>query len=134
MKLDKELKQSLIGALSHPYGMCRLMCDGFKIDLQVQRGKGMTYRIATYVNGVMKGTWMSASDAHPEQKFLKKVTKPLLKPREKAGLLKILGKRAAAKDAHYNATFSFFDPTWPSGRAVINHLEKVCESIEPIEV
>lgn len=132
MKLTKEQKAELIAKLSHPYGRVALMCDGYKIALAVERSGQLAYRIVTYVNGVWKGVWCSARDSHPEQKFLNRKERLLWTPTERAKMEKIFGKRAIAKDPAYSKKLVTFDVSWASGKSAINHLCKVCESIEII--
>ena len=130
MKLTKEQKSQLAEDLSLPWGAVELLCDGYRIGLQVQRTKGLTYRIVIFVNGKWEGRWLSGVAAYPEQKFLRKVTLPVCRPSMKARAVKIFGKRAVAKDPYYSETFVTYRPDWPSGKAALNHLCRVCESVE----
>lgn len=130
MKLTKEQKETLSKSLESPWGAVSLICDGDRIDLQVQKGKGLTYRVVTFVNGKWEGKWMSGTAEHPEQKYLNKKTRRLHSPSFIKQMEKIFGKRAVAKDPTYHKTFVTYDVSWPSGKAAINHLCRVCESVE----
>lgn len=130
MKLTKEQKNELAQLLTSPWGSVELLCDGYRISLQVQRAKGMTYRVVTFVNGQWKGLWVCGLDEFPEQKFLNKRTRRACSPSLKAKMEKIMGKRAVAKDPYYRKTFITYDVSWPSGKAAIAHLCSVCESVE----
>lgn len=130
MKLSKEQKDKLAETLSTPWGSATLICDGFRIGLQVQLAKAMTFRVVTFVNGVWKGDWCSGTSEYPEQKFLNKRTHRAVSPAIKAKMEKIMGKRALAKDPYYSKTFVAYDVSWPSGKAAISHLCRVCESVE----
>lgn len=131
MKLTKEQTEKLADTLSSPWGRVALMCDGYRVDLQVQRCKGgMTYRVMTFVNGCFMGEWCSDKPAHPEQKFLRKSVRPLYSAAEKAKYEKAFGKRYVAKDPSFSATLTLYLPDWASGKAAIGHLCKVCESVE----
>lgn len=131
MKLTKEQKAELAAQLSTPWGTVELICDGYRVALEVQRMKGgMTYRVMTYVNGSFYGHWVSGSAEFPEQKFLRKSVRPLYSAAEKAKYEKVFGKRHVAKDARYSKTLTMYMPDWASGKAVISHLCKVCESVE----
>jgi hypothetical protein len=46
---------------------------------------------------------------------------------------KIYGKRAAAKNLDYKKTVTVYMPDWASGKAAINHLCKVCASVEILQ-
>lgn len=133
MNLTKEQKAKLAEDLSMPWGHAKLRCDGYEITLAVERSKGMTYRVTTYVNGSWKGIWFSGKEAHPEQKFLRKSVRPACPPAFKAKMEKILGKRAVAKDPYYNGMVTTYCVTWASGKAAISHLCKVCDSVEIIQ-
>jgi hypothetical protein len=133
MKLTKEQKTELAQELTSPWGHVKLICDGFKVDLQVQALKGgLSYRVMTYVNGQFKGLWISPTPEYPEQKFLRKQVRTLYSAAEKARMEKIFGKRAVAKDERYQKKFVTYMPDWASGKAAINHLCKVCESIQVV--
>lgn len=132
-KLTKEQKQALIEELGSPYGCVSLLCDGYQIHLRVERTSQLAYRVITYVNGSWQGKWFSGSEPHPEQKFLNRKERLLAKPSDKARAEKLFGKRAVAKDPWYSKKLVMYDVSWASGKAAINHLCRVCESIEIIE-
>lgn len=134
MKLTKEQKDELALKLDCPWGTVALLCDGFRIDLQVQRYSGLAYRVTTYVNGEWQGKWASGKTEYPEQKFLNKRTHRAFSPKFIRDMEKIFGKRAVAKDPKYKRTFVTYDISWPSGKAAISHLCRVCESVEIVSV
>ncbi len=134
MKLSKEQIEELAKSLIHPYGGgVKLLCDGYTVNLQVECYKGMTYRVMTYVNGYMKGVWVGLSGEYPEQKFLRKQVKPLCSPAKKSKMEKIMGKRHIKNDPYYSATKTYYWNDWISGKAALNHLNKVCESVQLAE-
>lgn len=136
MKLTKEQKQELADKLSYPYGSVRILCDGRLISLQVERFKGMTYRVMIYVDGVFKGAWMvpkKGEDPAPECKYLRKSVRPCISPVKRKKLEKALGKRYVQKDPFYSASYTVYFPDFGSGKAAINHLCKVCDSVEVCE-
>lgn len=132
MKLTKEQQIELAQKLTSPWGSVKLICDGFEIALQVQRFKGMSYRVMTYVNGEFKGIWVSSTQEHSEQKFLRKPARPVYSAAHKAKMEKIFGKRAVAKDEFYQKKYVTFMPDWASGKSAISHLCKVSESIQVV--
>lgn len=131
-KLTKEQKQTLINELGHPFGSVNLLCDGYRITLNVERTSTLAYRVITYVNGFWKGEWFSGSQSHPEQKFLNRRERAVCKPSEKARAERLFGKRLVAKDPFWSKKIVLFDVSWASGKAAINHLCRVCESIEVV--
>lgn len=134
MKLTKEQKQQLINTLSSPYGRVALRCDGYQVDLVVERAAALAYRVVTYINGQWKGAWVSGSESHPEQKFLRKSVRPTTSKAKLLAMEKKLGKRyfkQFCKDYPYwTSHITTYDFTWASGKAAINHLGKVCDSIQ----
>lgn len=130
MKLTKEQKEKLGDDLTSPWGGVRLICDGYRIALVVERVKPMLFRVVTYINGQWRGEWCLGTKEFPEQKFLNKKTHRVHSPAFVKEMEKILGKRAVAKDPEYRKTFHTYDITCPSGKAAINHLCRVCDSVE----
>jgi len=140
MKLSKEQRQELEAKLSHPWGRVSLECDGFKVDLVVEKGKGMTFRVVTYVNGCWKGEWISGNNSHPEQKFLRKSVRSLATKKQKDAMEKAVGKRyfkkMCAEESFWTKTITLYDVSWSSGRQAIAHLCKVSDVIRvlPAEI
>lgn len=130
MKLTKEQRKSLEENLSYVGGTVHLLCDGNRVSLQVQRWKGLTARVITFINGEFKGTWFSALEEIPEHKFLRKTEISMIKPKDRAMAEKAFGKRLVAKEPIYSRKFVQYHPDWASGKAAINHLCRVCESVE----
>jgi hypothetical protein len=133
MKLTNEQKEKVIGDLSQLFGRATLRCDGYEVTLQVERFKGFKYRVMTYVNGTFSGKWILPSDAAPESKFLRKMTKPNVSPVKRLKLEKECGKRFIAKDPFFSGSYTCYLPDWSTGKAAVNHLCKVCESVELID-
>lgn len=133
MKLSKEQKDQAIQELSNPWGSIILMCDGYRVALQVQRTSALSFRVMTFVNGEFKGLWCSPENECPESKYLRKTVRPLVSPSRKREMEKILGKRHVAKDPFYSKTLTHYMPDFASGKAAINHMCKVSESIQIAE-
>jgi hypothetical protein len=130
MKLLKEQQADCIVKLSHPYGRVALLCDGRKITLSVEQYKGLSFRVMTYVDGHFLGKWISGTEEYSEQKFLRKVVKPIYSSAMRKKLIKIMGVRRFNTEPDYHKTYTVFYPDWHDGKAAINHLCKVCESVE----
>ncbi len=128
--LTKEQRAELAEELAGPWGSIALVCDGRRVTLQVQRYSKtrIEYRVMTYVDGLFSGAWCKG-DA-PEAKFLRKRVTPLVSPAKRKAAEKVFGKRRVAKEPLYSETHTWYLPDWPSGRAAIAHLCKVCESVE----
>lgn len=132
MKPSKEKKQEMIDQLSLPWGRVELLCDGYRIALRVQQTSPLKFRVVTYVNEVWEGKWMIGTETFPEQKFLNRRERPLATPTDKAKAEKIFGKRAVAKDPWYSKKLVTYDVSWASGKAAINHLFRVCDSVQVV--
>ncbi|MDH4134390.1 MAG: hypothetical protein OEV31_06340 [Gammaproteobacteria bacterium] len=135
MKLSKEQIAVLAENLNHPWGRVTLLCDGHRISLEVARtsAKSMSYRVMTYVNGFFRGTWIMDDKPCPEQKFLRKAVKPRCSPARKREAEKALGKRYVKSHPYYSETSTTYWPDWANGKAALNHLNKVCESVQLTE-
>lgn len=134
MKLSKEQISVLAAQLDSPWGAVKLMCDGNKVDLQVQRcSKGLKYRVMTFVNGEFCGKWCNPKNECPEQKFMRKLVKPVCSPARKREAEKALGKRYVKSKPCYSEISTSYWPDWASGKAALNHLNRVCESIQLAE-
>ena len=128
MMLTKEQRAELAEQLTMPYGRSvQLLCDGRRIALSVQCVSKLKYRVWTFVDGIM-GAWCKGDT--PEAKFLRKSVRPLTSPSWRKQAEKVFGKRAVAKDPLWNKTLTLYHPDWPSGKAAINHMCKVCASVE----
>jgi hypothetical protein len=130
MKLTKEQKDELAQKLTSPWGRVELICDGYTVTLNVERYKALNFRIITYVNGQFKGEWINSKQSFPEQKFLRKEVKSLVSAAERKKAEKAFGKRWVAKDPLWSGKVTFFNCDWSSGKTAINHLCKVCESVQ----
>lgn len=133
MKLTREQKDRLAQTLTSPFGGVKLLCDGYQITLVVERFKGMRYRVMTYVDGHFKGEWVDPDNNAPESKFLHKMVIPACSPSRKREVEKALGKRYVKNNPYYSKTIPYYRPDWASGKAALNHLCKVCESVEIVE-
>lgn len=133
VKLSKEQREALAERLQ-PYSgaTVHLMCDGYKVSLQVQRTGSLTYRVVTFVNGIFEGKWIGSREEYPEQKFLRKSVRHVFPKAFREKMLRILGKRRYAQEG-YDKTMALYFADWASGKSAISHLCRVCESIEVIE-
>lgn len=134
MKLSKEQIAVLAKQIDCPFGSVKLLCDGYMIALQVERTRGLKYRVMTYVNGYFRGGWCGLSKQEcPEQKFMRKSVRPLYSVKFKRDMEKIIGKRRVNNDPHYKEVQTSYWPDWPSGMAALKHLNRVCESVRLAE-
>ena len=134
MKLSKEQKETLSQELSLPWGSVDLICDGRRISLQVHRFKQMNYRVMTYVDGTFKHAWVCGTgEPAAEAKFLRKSVRPNVSAAKRREYEKEYGKRFVKRSEFINGSVTFYMPDWSSGKAAINHLCRVCNSVELAE-
>lgn len=135
VKLPKETKAQIISDLSQAYGRTFLKCDGFNIALSVEKkAKGLSYHIAIYINGSMKGIWINESANHPETKFIFTHTRNKYTPAQKAKIKKHFGVRGTKKQfPDLDDKFEYLMPYINTANAAIAHLCKVCDSIELVD-
>lgn len=131
MKLSKEQKALAIQELEKKFQLS-LKCDDYEISLKYGLLKNKVV-IQIWVNGDAKPIWSKEHNQHPEAKYLAPHFINLYKPKDKAMVIKELGKRAAYK--HYpklDEKVEYRLPYFSSATRAINHLIKVSESIELI--
>ncbi|MDT0496499.1 hypothetical protein RM530_03850 [Algiphilus sp. W345] len=120
--------------LAHAYGSARLRVDGYDLSLQVQRIKGLRYEITVYVNGWMKGEWLT-QDCEERRRFLRPVTTYLHTPKERARMKQTKAQerlvRSIGIDPDKKGTY--YVPWWTSAKALRRHLIAHNESIEWIK-
>jgi len=127
--MNKEDWESVARHLTWPGAQARLQCDQFMVTLQVQRDKMRMY-IAVYVDGWMKGEWMT-TDCEERRRFLRPIThRP--KPHTKHQL-KLLGKKWC-DDQRVKYTRTYYTPFWPSAKALRRHFEKYNISVARTEI
>lgn len=131
MTLSKAQKDFAIKKLDSQFSCIDLDCDGHRVRLTLERVQDLKLAVAVYVNSWCKGEWLVNPDKHPESKFYQNRFKSLYSPIKKKKIIKQFGKRRAYEifpklddKIHFKGTH------FSSGRAAINHLVKVCDSIE----
>lgn len=117
--------------LNRIFGVVKLHADGFDVTLTVEQSK-MKLVITTYIDGVFKGVWMMPDKGvnYPEQKFLNKKIIKSYSPKRKAELIKKLGKKRAYELFDLDRESFFYTPNWSNGKTALNHMLKVCGSLE----
>ena len=129
--LTKQNKAEFEEKLTHIFGGVKLLCDGYEVAIRVEPSK-MKLFINTYVNGYFKGIWClpKEGDNHPERKFLRQKTIHLYPKAKKEKLIKTFGKKRAYETFKLDEARVMYLPDWPSGKAALSHLMKVCDSVE----
>ncbi|ENO80313.1 hypothetical protein [Thauera sp. 63] len=123
--------------LSSPYGCVRLRADDHVITLVVERGKGLRYVVAAYINGVIQ--WVKTHHPEPdaiERKFWRARFCYLYSASKRAEASAKAKKRGMPKEIMAiwkniaEGGFEILDPTWPNAKALCRHLRKTCAAVE----
>lgn len=126
--------------LAHPHSRARLLADGHELTLVVERGKGLRYVIAVYIDGKIewiKAVMPAADDV--ERKFWRTRRTFLYPPKVRAHAAAQAAKRGMPAEVRgiwkrkAEASFEMLDPTFASGKAVCSHLRKTCTQVERLE-
>jgi hypothetical protein len=131
MKLSKEQKTFILEQLNSQFKSVQLLCDGYEITLRMERYK-MKLVIGIYVNGSVKGVWVTKPEEHQESKFLASHQKSYYSAKEKAERIKVFGKREANKRYDLDKKLEYKLPYFSTAQAALTHLIKVSDSIELI--
>lgn len=137
-RIPKDAKDALIDRLDRAFGRAELMCDGHRINLEVRRAsaKSLRYVVCVFVDGRWMSKWCLDDYQGPEQKFGRRTEKSLYSEKQRKELLKagpLYGRKGSAERKKYeeriNKKWVYFMPDFPNGRAAINHMLRVSESV-----
>ncbi|GAB7082314.1 hypothetical protein [Megalodesulfovibrio paquesii] len=113
--------------LSIPYGHVTLRCDGYLVGLRVEPVKKMQCGICVYVDGWMRGEWMS-KECDVSTRFLRRSERSLYSKKEQAEWRKL--SKALGKPASFDKKMVFYLPCWNSVTSLRRHYIKHNTSIE----
>ncbi|MEW5905123.1 MAG: hypothetical protein AB1722_12370 [Pseudomonadota bacterium] len=140
MAITKEQWEQIEANLSGVFGFVELVCDGYKINAQVQQDK-MKLVVSVYVDGIMKGEWIfNAANSEIPRKFHCEKKRPACGTIMRAWYLEQSKSRTWSKQerADYAAkakeTTSTWLPYWTSAKAFCRHIRKTCTSIEIVKI
>lgn len=135
MSISKDQWADIERELNYSYGRVELLCDGYKVNLVVEKVKKLQFAIVTYVNGEWKGAWYKG-ETEEAKRFLRPVTRFVHSPKLRKDLIKIYGgKRCpAAKLKDINKTHTHCEFTWNSVRSMRRHFEKHNASLELVKI
>ena len=128
--LTREQWAEIEQKLSSPYGGVELLVDGYRLYICVVLIKPpLTYGLAVYINGWMKGEWL-LKDCEERRRFHRETTRYLFSARKRSDFIKKHGIRAYKRFDAMSASFKSYSPHWPSVGALRRHLVKHNQSIE----
>lgn len=141
MPVTKEQWEQIERTLRSPFdGYVSLICDGYKIDAQVQQHK-MKLMVAVYVDGKIMGAWIfNEAKSEIPVKFHREVKRPAGGAKHRAWCLaqaksKIWSKEERARfAAEAKETTSYYESHWTNPKAFCLHIRKTCQSIEVVRI
>lgn len=132
--MTKEDWERIEKALGGLYGYAKLTVDGREVQFQRELVAKNNLGIVTYVDGHWMGAWISASNEHPEQQFLRKIEKFVYPAKTRKSWKKLSKRRQKEWGLDPDKKGHYFSPIWPSVSAIRRHYQKTFTSIELIEV
>lgn len=130
-KKDWEKVEKALGGL---YGFVKLTVDGREVQFQRQLVDKNKLGIVTYVDGHFLGSWIMATDEHPEQKFLRKIERFVYSEKLRKRWNRLSKRRQKEWGLDPDKKSHYFSPIWPSTTAIRRHYQKTFTSIELLEV
>jgi hypothetical protein len=131
MAMTKEDWNKVECLFSVRYGIVKLNCDGYKITLSVETIGKLQLAIVVYVNGTLKGKWMS-EDCEERRKFYQKTEKFMYGKKLRTDMRKLCKKKEYIKDGwdQKQQRYNFY---WKSFSSLKKHLIANNKEIQLIE-
>ena len=129
-KMTPEEWKKVEDALSSPYGRVEFKIDGYDITIICVVEKPLHYCLAVYVDGKIKGEWIS-QDCEIRRKFYQKHTKSLLNSKQKKSLKR--EKKDFREKILKESSYDWYEPYWKSVRSMKSHFIKNNKIIELVE-
>ena len=128
--MTKEQWEQAEKSLSLHYGRVEMKIDGYDVTIVVEPLKALKNVLVVYMNGELKGKWLS-EDCEERRRFFQKHTKNLLSRKEQKRLAR---EKKAVREAVGKTTYEWYSPYWTSFRSLKSHLIKSNKSIELIKI
>lgn len=113
------------------WGIVELECDGYKITLQVQKVKKLQLGIFVFVNGEIKGTFIT-TDCEERRRFYPSKDVCVHTKKERERLLKIFGKKDYEKRS-FDRKIKMHGFSWTSFSKLKKHFVDNNKEIKFIE-
>lgn len=120
--------------LSYPFGRVKLRIDSHDVVIRVEQEgpRSLKYVLAVYVDGHIKGEWIT-NDCEIRRKFYRKRTKSLLtKDFRKSPVFKRM-KKNEQEEWIKKYTYEYYSPYFTSFKTLKAHFIKNNDSIELID-
>lgn len=136
--MDREQWKEIEQRLSYPHARATVRADGHTLTLVVERGKGLRYLVAVYIDGKIEWKHTNSKEDGPHRKFWRRRTVYTYSAAKRATLAQLAKKRGMPADLRKRyaeaaaSSFDLYDPTFPSAAALCRHLRKTCASVERV--
>jgi len=120
--LSKEEWIDLENSLLWPLAQREILCDGYKVTLQVRNLKKLQLGIFVFVDGYMKGKWV-LEDCEERRRFLCPVTRPIFRGKERQKLEQYLAKLEHRPSRHKETITGYYS-WWTDFTAMRRHFER----------
>lgn len=107
-----------------------LLIDGLEVTVVVEPYMALKNVFTVYVNGSLKGKWLS-EDCEERRRFYQKHTKNLLSRKDQKRLAR---EKKAIRDAVGKTTYDWYTPYWTSFKSMKAHFIKNNKSIELVKI
>lgn len=114
--------------LKHQLNPVTLLCDGYRLQLQLSRIAAMSLGITFYVDGWMRGEWFF-DDCEERQRFFRPMTHLIYGVKSRRAYRGISAKSLKEYGIDLEKTSTSFSFYWTSFRALRAHLNKHNKSI-----
>ena len=128
--MTKEEWEQAEKSLFWSYGRVEMKIDGYDVTIVVEPLKALKNVLVVYMNGELKGKWLS-EDCEERRRFFQKHTKNLLSRKEQKRLAR---EKKAVRETVGKTTYEWYSPYWTSFRSLKSHLIKNNKRIELIKV
>jgi hypothetical protein len=120
-------------ALGGIYGYAKLQVDGREVTFQRQLVSKNSLGVITYVDGHMKGVWLSPREEYPERRYMRPFSRYIYPAKQREKIKKM--PKWMKKDLRIDPDekIQLFSSIWPSATAIRRHYQKTFTSIELIE-
>lgn len=116
--------------LKKQFVIVNLICDGYRLSLQLSRIGKMSLAIFIYVNGELNGRWI-LDDCEERRRFFYPRVRYAMSEKDRKSWVKDFGKRwLKAHNIDVDKTYTDYLPWWRSFHSLKTHLIKNNTSIE----
>lgn len=139
MPITKEQWADIEYELLGMFGRVELLCDGYRVNLEIRTIKKRKQAIVVFIDGEIKGEWLSG-----EQDFVRKFHRPvkhyIYPPKSRSKAKQALKKRGMPDylrqiwEKEATSSFTHWVPWWTNEKSFRRHISKTCTDIELVKI